>query len=85
MKILKFNAVWCPSCLVMKQTFKQIEKEYPNIEFISYDYDFNEEEVNKYDIGKKLPVIIKTDDNFNEIKRLIGEKTKKEIISFIEE
>lgn len=85
MKILKFNAVWCPSCLVMKQTFKEIEKEFSDVEFISYDYDFNEEEVKKYEIGTKLPVIIKTDDNFNEIKRIIGEKTKNEIISFIKE
>ena len=84
MKILKFNAVWCSGCLVMKKTMKEIEELYPNIEIESYDYDMDQEEVEKWNIGEIIPVLVFTDENYNEISRLIGEKTKKEIIKEIE-
>ena len=85
MKILKFNAMWCSGCLVMKKTMKEIEELYPNIKIESYDYDMDEEMVKKWNIGEIIPVLIFTDENNNEITRLIGEKTKKEIIKEIEQ
>ena len=84
MKILKFNAVWCSGCLVMKKTIKEIEELYPNIEIESYDYDMDQEEVEKWNIGEIIPVLIFVDENNNEISRIIGEKTKKEVIKEIE-
>ena len=84
MKILKFNAVWCSGCLVMKKTIKEIQELYPNIEIESYDYDMDQEEVEKWNIGEIIPVLIFVDENNNEISRLVGEKTKKEIIKEIE-
>lgn len=84
MKILKFNAVWCSGCLVMKKTIKEIEDLYPNIEIESYDYDMDQEQVEKWNIGEIIPVLIFVDENNNEISRLVGEKTKKEIIKEIE-
>ncbi len=84
MKILKFNAVWCSGCLVMKKTIKEIEELYPNIEIESYDYDMDQEQVEKWNVGEIIPVLVFTDENYNEISRLIGEKTKKEIIKEIE-
>lgn len=84
MKILKFNAVWCSGCLVMKKTIKEIQELYPNIEIESYDYDIDEEQVKIWNIGEIIPVLIFVDENNNEISRLIGEKTKKEIIKEIE-
>lgn len=84
MKILKFNAIWCSGCLVMKKTMKEIEELYPNIEIESYDYDMDTEQVEKWNIGEIIPVLVFTDENYNEISRLIGEKTKKEIIKEIE-
>lgn len=83
MKILKFGAVWCPGCLVMRPVWKKVMEEFPNIDVIEYDYDMDEEEVEKYNIGTKLPVIIMLDDNGVEVKRVIGEKTKEEITEFL--
>ena len=79
MKIIKINAMWCPGCLISKSIWTEIEKEYPNHEYISLDYDLDEEEVNPYNVGKILPVVIFLNDG-KEIKRIIGEKSKKEII-----
>lgn len=85
MKLLKFNAVWCPGCLVMKKVWKEVIYEFPNLYITEYDYDMDEEEVIKYNIGDKLPVVIMLDEENNEIKRLIGEKSKEDIINFIKD
>lgn len=84
MKVIKISAVWCGSCIAMKNRWKKIEEEY-KIDTINLDYDMDEEEVKKYNIGTILPVSIFLDDNGNEITRLIGEKDKEEIIKIIKE
>lgn len=78
-KITVISAVWCPSCLILKKNLKKLQEEYKDIEIEMLDYDFDEEEVAKYNVGEKLPVII-----FGE-NRLIGEKTYEEIINFLKE
>ena len=79
MKIIKINAMWCPGCLLSKNIWNEIEKEYPNYEYINLDFDLDEEEIEKYNVGDILPVVIIEKDN-KEIKRIIGEKNKKEIL-----
>ena len=72
------SAVWCPSCLVLKKHIKKLTKEYDlNINYL--DYDLDEEEVKKLNVGKTLPVIIAGEN------RLIGEKSFKEILDFLKE
>ncbi|HHU54485.1 MAG TPA: thioredoxin family protein [Mollicutes bacterium] len=85
MKVLKFNAIWCPGCLVMRPIWNKIKNNYPEMEIEEYDYDNNNEEVIKWNIGKKLPVAIILDHNGQEITRIIGEKSKKEIMSIIDD
>lgn len=84
MKIIKINAMWCPGCLITKSIWQEIEKEYPSHEYINLDYDLDEEKIAKYKIGDILPVVIIENDN-QEIKRIIGEKTKKEILKELED
>lgn len=79
MKVLKFNAIWCSACLVMKKVFKHIENMHPELEFINYDYDADEEMVEKYNIGTTIPVLIFLDENDQELARVIGEKSYEEI------
>lgn len=83
MKIIKISALWCPSCLIMNDIIEDAVKSN-NIELIKYDFDLDQEIVEKYNVGSLLPVIIKIDDNNNEIERLFGEHSKKEINEFIE-
>lgn len=76
MKIIIINAMWCPGCLISKSIWNEIKLMYPNIEYINYDYDLDEENIIKYNIGDIVPVVIFEKDNI-EIKRVIGEKAKK--------
>lgn len=82
MKALKFTAVWCPSCLIMHSRYKKLEDEM-GYEVIEYDYDFDEEMVNKYNIGEILPVYILLDKNDKELVRIIGEKKENELFEII--
>lgn len=81
MKLIKISAIWCPSCLIMEKIWKELQQEFKNIEFISYDYDLDDE-VDYYQPGDILPVIILT-NNDKELIRFKGEKTKQELIEGI--
>lgn len=80
--IIRISAMWCSSCIIMKSRFNEVIKNY-NIDIIDYDYDLDEDKIEEYNIGEILPVYIKIEDN-KEIKRLIGEHSKQELIDFIE-
>ena len=83
MKIIIINAMWCPGCLISKSIWNEIKLMYPNIEYINFVYDLVEETIIKYNIGDIVPVVIFEKDNI-EIKRIIGEKSKKEILDIME-
>lgn len=69
----------------MRPIWKKVQSVYPKIELIDYDYDMDNDKILKWKIGKKLPVAIILDKNGQEITRIIGEKSKKELLSLIEE
>ena len=48
MKIIKFNAVWCPGCLVMKSRWKKVCNEIPDLDITNYDYDIDTDMVKKF-------------------------------------
>lgn len=84
MKIIKIGAIWCGGCLVMQKVWNNIKIKYPNLEIISLDYDVDSEEVEKYQIGEYLPVIIFFKDDV-EMKRVNGEITEEKLTRIIEE
>lgn len=83
MKILKFGAVWCNGCVVMKPRWGQLEKEYPWLETGFYDYDRDKDMVEKYNIDKELPTVVFLDKNGKEFMRISGEISKEKIIEVI--
>lgn len=87
MKIIKIGAIWCPGCLIMRPRWKKIEEEF-NIETNDYDYDIDEDIVKKFNVGKKLPVVIILDKNDDEVERVVGEissnKLRDLILKYIE-
>lgn len=82
MKIIRISAIWCPACLVMRPIMNEIESIFPNIEHIEYDYDLDD--ISKYNVGDILPVFI-LEDNEKELVRIIGEKKKEEIVNILKE
>ena len=83
MKVIKVTAVWCGACLIMNKRWKEISTKY-NIETESVDVDIDEDVIEKYDIGERLPVFIFFDHDGKELGRLIGEKSTSQIEEFIE-
>lgn len=84
MQVVKINALWCPGCLVMNKVWQKINKSYPNLNIINLDYDFDSDEVEKYNIGNKLPVFIFYNNQNKEIHRIVGETSYEELSKFIE-
>lgn len=84
MKLVCITALWCPACLIMRPRVEKLKDVFPFIEQIQYDYDFDEEEVNKYQVGKTLPVFILL-NNDKEIVRIVGEKAQEELENIIKE
>ncbi len=83
MKVLKFGAVWCSGCLVMKPRWKEIETENPWLKNEYYDYDTNKEIVEKYKIDKNLPIFVFLDKDNNEFTRLNGEIEKEKLVEIV--
>jgi len=83
MKILKFGAIWCSGCLIMKPRWVEIEKELTWLKTEYYDVDENQELVKKYSI-KNYPCFIFIDKDGKEINREYGEIEKKKLIEIIE-
>lgn len=83
MKIIKIGAIWCPGCLVMKKTWNNLLKDY-DLNITELDYDMDSKEVQKYNIDNILPVVIIMDNNDNELERLIGEQSEKQLREVID-
>jgi thiol-disulfide isomerase/thioredoxin len=78
MTVVRFTAVWCPSCLIMKSRWRVFFRDHPGFEIVDYDYDDDSDAVSAYGIGDVLPVMILVDGG-REILRLVGEKSTKEL------
>ena len=85
MKVIKVGAVWCTSCLVMKQRWAEIEAELPWLKTEYLDYDDNRTVVKELKVNAILPVAIIFDDNDKELIRLQGEQSKKKLLKLIQE
>ncbi len=85
MKVLKFGAVWCAGCLVMRPRWQEIEKELPWLKTEYYDIDNDDATVKQYQIETGIiPTAIFLDNNGKEILRLNGEVSKSELLAQIE-
>lgn len=82
MKVLKFGAIWCSGCLVMKPLWAEIEKELPWLQTEYFDVDTQKDQVKKYSVTD-YPCFIFLDKNGNEVNREYGEIEKKKLIEII--
>ena len=84
MKVLKFGAVWCPGCLVMRPRWEKIEKENEWLKTEYFDIDEFPETIEKYEL-KEYPTFIWLDNNEQEICRTEGEVSEVELVNLINE
>ncbi len=84
MKVLKFGAIWCKECLVMKPMWVEIEEGIPELKTEYYDADENPKILKEYNI-KDIPVFIFLDKEGKEFLRLNGVQNKEEIIKIVKE
>ncbi len=80
MKVYKFSAPWCGPCRQLNPIIKSLKDD--GYKIIDVNIDEEEEFSDKYNI-KSVPTIMLTDDDGIEQRRLLGVKTKEEIINFI--
>ena len=74
MKIWKFFGSWCRSCKALTKAFAEAKIEHQDI-----DVDKNEELADKYHV-KSVPTIVVLDKDDNEIGRIIGPRTKEQLL-----
>lgn len=80
MKIVKISSLGCVSCIIMNKVFNKLKDLY-SFDYEEYDFDFDD--IEKYNVGKILPVFIFYDDE-KEITRLCGEKKLDDFVNIIE-
>lgn len=81
MKIVRISSLGCVSCIIMNKVINQLKEKY-DIEVEDFDYDFDE--IDKFNPGNIMPVIIFYKDD-NEYKRLCGEHKIEELENIIKE
>jgi thiol-disulfide isomerase/thioredoxin len=84
MKVLKFGAVWCSACHVMRPRWEKIEKANPWLQTEYYDYDQEEKMITKYKVGDNIPEFIFLDKKGEEFLRLNGEISEKKLLEIIQ-
>lgn len=72
------------SCLAMKRVWRKVLPDFPDTEIIDYDFDQDKEAIEQYSIGDILPELIVFSGDV-EVKRIIGEKSKKEFRKILED
>jgi len=82
MKILKFGAVWCSGCLVMRPRWNKIEKENEWLNTEYFDVDEFPEMIEKYEL-KEYPTFIFLNNKEEEIDRKLGEVSEKDLLDLI--
>lgn len=75
MQIIKISSFGCTSCIIVNNTLEKVLENY-KVHIKEVDYDFDDY---SYEVGKILPVLIFTDDNGNELSRLVGEVSYEQI------
>lgn len=82
MRAVRIGAMWCPSCLIMRNVYDKLFKER-GIAIEDIDIDLSPVQANAYQPGTILPVLILLDGE-KEVLRIVGEKSKKEILKRLE-
>ena len=77
-KILYYSATWCQPCRMLGPIMESLNGQ---INYEKVDVDTNTELPIKYGI-RNVPTLVLVDENGTELKRIVGVKSKEEILNF---
>lgn len=80
MKLLLFTGSWCQPCQAFKPVFRQLEEEYPKIDFKILDLEEDESIAINHNI-RSVPTLVFIDDK--EIGRITGIVDREEVVDKI--
>ncbi len=83
MRVLKFGAIWCISCIIMKPIWAEIEAEMPELKTDYFDIDENPAMAKQWEVNDEIPVFIFLDKEGREFARKKGQISKQELLEFI--
>lgn len=83
MRIIKFTALWCADCIVMRSYWREISEKYPDLVIEEFDFDDNPEIAAEHSV-KKVPHIIIFSESGQELHRLEGMQNKNDLMKLIE-
>lgn len=81
MKIIRFTALWCADCIVMRPRWDSAFAS-KNLQIEDFDLDDNPDEAEKYNVSK-VPQLIIMDDGGQEVERLSGMKDPEDLEAII--
>jgi len=85
MRVLKFGAVWCPGCIIMKPIWEELEAEMSELKTEYFDIDENSDMAKQWEVSDEIPVFIFLDKEGKEFARKKGQISKQELMDFIKE
>lgn len=84
MKVLKFGAIWCKECMVMRPMWEDIESKIPELKTEYFDADTDPEKLKEYNVTD-IPVFIFLDKEGKEFMRLEGAQNQEELEKIVKE
>ena len=85
MRVLKFGAVWCPGCIIMKPIWEEMEAEMSELKTEYFDIDENSDMAKQWEVSDEIPIFIFLDKEGKEFARKKGQISKQELMDFIKE
>jgi thioredoxin 1 len=81
-KLLDFWAVWCGPCKIMNPILDELEKQFPDVEFVKIDVDKEVEFSGRYGV-MSIPTFVVEKDGV-EVGRKIGVVPKQELVKLLQ-
>jgi thioredoxin 1 len=75
MKVLKFSATWCGPCKMLARNLEDVNT---NIPIENIDIDDHQDTAVEYGV-RGVPTMIMIDENNNQVKRLVGMQSLKQL------
>lgn len=83
MKIIKFTAMWCADCIVMRPMWSEVQQKYPDLFIEEFDFDDNADEAKAFGITN-VPTTIYFAETGEELERQTGMQNKSDLFDTIQ-